>query len=202
MFFFLKFFFSNEQIDGKTRCHIIRKASSKLSFLYCNRLFLNQAIRRTLCQSLIFSSMEYCASSWYSGLTCGLRDSLNTFQRKCQRFTLDLGPRDHVGNEEFCSLAGLTFPKRVKYFNLVHAFKVRMGLSPGYLADHFTFVSNVHGHNLRQSRHNFSLAYCHSPMGTFQRSAITEWNDLPADLKSIQSLKVFKFRLKLFLQSS
>ena len=40
-----------------------------------------------------------------------------------------------------------------------------------------------------------------SPIGTFQRSAISEWNALPADLKSIQSLKVFKTKLKLFLQS-
>ena len=104
---------------------IIQKASGKLHFLYRNRLYLNLAIRRILCQSLIFSGLEYCASSWYSGITCGLRDSLNVIQRKCIRFTLNLGPRDHVGNEEYCSLSWLTFPKRVKYFHLVHAYKVQ-----------------------------------------------------------------------------
>ena len=181
---------------------IIKKASGKLHFLYRNRLFLNRAIRRILCQSLVFSGLEYCASSWYSGITCGLRDSLNVLQRKCTRFTLNLEPRDHVGDEEFCSLSWLPFPKRIKYFHLVHTYKVRSGMSPRYLSDHFTLISNVHSYNLRQSNSNFSLAHCSSPIGTFQRSAISEWNALPADLKSIQSLKVFKTKLKLFLQSS
>ena len=181
---------------------IIKKASGKLHFLYRNRLFLNQPVRRILCQSLIFSGLEYCASSWYSGISCSLRESLNVLQRKCIRFTLNLGPRDHVGIEDYCSLSWLTFPTRVKYFHLVHAYKVRLGLSPRYLSDHFTFVTNVHDYNLRQSSSNFSLAHCNNPIGTFQRSAISEWNALPADLKSIQSLKSFKSRLKFFLQSS
>ena len=181
---------------------IIKKASSKLSFLYRNRPYLDYFSRRLLCQSLIFSSLEYCASSWYSSLLVGLRDTLNVFQRKCVRFTLEYGPREHVGNKHFQSLSWLPFPKRVKYFDLVHAFKIRSGLAPGYLSEHFTFISNVHTHNLRQSQNNFSLAYCNSPTGTFQRNAISEWNALPGELKSIQTLFAFKHKLKHYLQLS
>ena len=181
---------------------IIKKASGKLSFLYRNNSFLDLFSCKLLCQSLIFSSLEYCATSWYSGLSCSLREALNVFQRKCVRFTLNLGPRDHVGNHEFYPLKWLPFPTRVKYFNVIYAFKVRSGLAPGYLTEHFTFISNVHSHNLRQSSSNFSLAFCDSPTGTFQRSAISEWNALPKELKSIQTLSAFKGKLKQFLQLS
>ena len=182
--------------------HIIKKASGKLSFLYRNHSFLDLFSCKLLCQTLIFSSLEYCATSWYSGLSCSLREALNVCQRKCVRFTLNFGPRDHVGNDEFCSLNWLPFPTRVKYFNGVYAFKVRSKLAPGYLAEQFTFISDIHSHNLRQSSSNFSLAFCNSPTGTFQRSAVSEWNALPMELKSIQSLPSFKLKLKQFLQLS
>ena len=181
---------------------MISKASAKLGFLYRNRLFLDFFARKLLCQSLIFPYLEYCAASWYCSLSCGLREALNTFQRKCVRFTLNFDSRGHVGKTEFCSLSWLPFPTRVKYFNLVHAFKVRSGLAPGYLSEHFTSVSRAHTYNLRQSSCNFSLAFCESPTGTFQRNAISDWNALPRELKSIKVLAAFKGKLKQFLQSS
>ena len=61
--------------------HIIKKASGKLSFLYRNHSFLDLFSRKLLCQTLIFSSLEYCATSWYSGLSCSLREALNVCQR-------------------------------------------------------------------------------------------------------------------------
>ena len=179
---------------------MIKKASSKLSFLYRNRSFLDFYARKLLCQSLIFSNLEYCAASWYSGLSCGLRNALDSFQRKCVRFRTNFGPRSHVGNEEFRSLSWLPFPTRVKYFNRVYAFKVRSDLAPRCLSEHFSFVSTVHGYNLRQSASNFSLAFCDSPTGTFQRNAVSDWNALPKELKSIQTLPSFKGKLKQYLQ--
>ena len=116
--------------------------------------------------------------------------------------TVYSGPRDNVGNHEFFSLNWLPFPTRVKYFNGVYTFKVRSGLAPRCLAEHFLFISDDYSHNLRQSSSNFSLAFCNSPTGTFQRSAVSEWNALPMELKSIQSLPSFKLKLKQFLQLS
>ena len=178
---------------------LLKKARSKLQFLYRNSRYLNHSTRKLLCQALIFSSLEYCSPSWYNGLSVSLCESLNVFQRKCARFALFLPHRGHIGPKELTSLSWLPFPKRVKYFNLVHTFKVRAGLSPSYLNENFEQISHVHHHNLRQSGFNFSLAHCSSPMGTFNREAICSWNSLPSDLKAIQSLTLFKSRLKNFL---
>ena len=156
--------------------------------------------RENFCQGLIFSNLEYCVSSWYPGLSCTLRGSLDTFQRKCARFVLNLGPRSHIGSDEFSALSWLPFSRRVMFFNLVHTFKVRSGCSPAYLSDDFYGISTVHSHNVRQSRHNLSLAHCSSPPGTFIRKAITDWNSLPPELKDLGTLQAFKTGLKRFLQ--
>ena len=168
---------------------LIKKAASKLQFLYRNRRFLNNYTRKLLCQSLVFSSIEYCASAWYPGLLSSLCGSMDVLQRKCARFTLNLGPMSHIGTGEFKVLSWLPFSKRVSYFSLVHVFKIRNGLSPTYLSDNFTRVASVHSYNLRQSHCNFSLAHCNSPSGTFNRTATSDWNSLPRGIK--EGLKQF-----------
>ena len=131
-----------------------------MGFLYRNGCFMNFYVRRLLCQSLIFSNLEYCSPSWYFGLAAPLRESLNVLQRKCARFSLGHGPRSHIGNSELSSLHWLPFSQRVSYFSLVHAYKTKNGLSPTYISDSFTFITDVHSYNLRQSNVNFSLAHC------------------------------------------
>ena len=195
--------FVDQYLDFSTHVEgLLKKAHGKLQFLYRNSSFLNFPTRKLLCESLIFSSLEYCSSSWFPGLSTRLRDSLSVFKRKCVRFTLGLGPRAHVGDQEYKNLSWMPFTKRVTYFNLVHAYKIKSGCSASYLAQSFTPMSEIHSYNLRQSRFNFSLARCESPLGTFIRDAITEWNFLPAEMKSLPSLKLFKFRLKQLLLSS
>ena len=81
--------------DGIPRQHvdtIVKKANFKLGFLYRNGRFMNFYVRRLLCQSLIFSNLEYCSPSWYFGLAAPLRESLNVLQRKCARFSLGHSP--------------------------------------------------------------------------------------------------------------
>ena len=181
---------------------IVKKANFKLGFLYRNGRFMNFYVRRLLCQSLIFSNLEYCSPSWYFGLAAPLRESLNVLQRKCARFSLGHGPRSHIGNSELSSLHWLPFSQRVSYFSLVHAYKTKNGLSPTYISDSFTFITDVHSYNLRQCTVNFSLAHCLSPTGTYCRNVITDWNLLPKELKESKSLNVFKTSLKKYLQSS
>ena len=190
-------------LDFSIHTHeLIKKANAKLKFLYRNGHLLNLRAKKLLCQALIFSNLEYCASAWYSSLSSSLREMLNVIQRKCARFSLGLSPRAHIGDLEFCSLSWLSFPRRMSYRNLVHTFKIRAGLCPEYLLESFTRVSDVHEHNLRQSKTNFSLAQCDSPMGTFCRAAVSEWNLLPLELKGLKSIDSFRTRLKRHLQTA
>ena len=102
--------------------NLLRKANAKLGFLYRNSKFLNSYVRRLLCQSLIFSNVEYCSPAWYYGLTSSVRESLNVLQRKCARFSFGWGPRTHIGDEELSDLRWIPFSKRVMFFSLVHAY--------------------------------------------------------------------------------
>ena len=180
---------------------LLKKAGSKLNFLFRNARFMNQHVRKLLCQSLIFSCIEYCSPSWYSGLSKVLRDSLHVLQRKCARFSLGLNSRAHIGYQELLELNWLPFSQRVSFFSLTHAYKVRNGLSPSYISDEFFGIAKIHSHNLRQSHVNFSLALCRSPTGTFERSVIADWNSLPTQLKESQSLPIFKSSLRRYLQA-
>ena len=175
---------------------LVKKASAKVSFLYRHASVLDQYTRKLLCQSLVNSNLEYCSSAWYPGLSVSLRGKLDVIQRKLVRYILNLGPREHVGDLEILSLSWLPFPKRVRYFELVHAFKIKRGLAPSYLAINFRNITDVHSYGIRQNLENFSLARYTCPTGSFSRCSISSWNSLPQQLKEIRSIGLFKMRLK------
>ena len=178
---------------------IVKKATGKLYFLYRSGASLDSSSRRLLCSSLVSSGLEYCVSAWYPGLLEESKKSLATLQRKMVRFVSGMGPREHVADAEISSLGWLPFQKRVEFFVLMHVYKVRKALSPAYISRNFVLLSDVHSHSLRQSDLNYSIAHCSFPPGSFTRTAITWWNRLPADLKQIDSVALFRKCLKAFL---
>ena len=52
-----------EHVNG-----IVKKATSKLHFLYRSGASLDERYRRLLCSALIFLGIEYRISAWYPGL--------------------------------------------------------------------------------------------------------------------------------------
>ena len=80
----------------------------RLAFLYRNSSFLDFYCRRILCLSLIQPYLEYCSSSWYSGITAHLSSRLDVLQRKMARFVFSLENRAHIGTAELRSLSWLT----------------------------------------------------------------------------------------------
>ena len=113
-----------------------------------------------------------------------------------------MGPKEHVGDSEICSLGWLPFPRRVDYFKMMHVFKVKKAIAPSYISQGFKFVSETHSYGLRQSSWNFSLSGCIFPIRSFTRSAICLWNSLPVELKEIDQQKVFRKRLIDFLKGN
>ena len=76
------------------------KADGKLTFLHRYSSLLDFDTRRLLYNSLVFSNLTYCVSAWYPGLGIGLRQRLDTIQRKMVRFVNGWKPRSHVGIPE------------------------------------------------------------------------------------------------------
>ena len=182
---------------------LLKSCMARLSFLYRNSSFLNFQSRKTLCSSLIQPYVDYCASAWYEGLTVSLKLKLDVLQRKLVRFVHRFDCRHHVGLVELQSLSWLSIPDRVKYFSLVHLFRIKRGLAPHYLRVNIASVSDTHAHNTRGSNSNFHVSKSMSHMpSSFAFSGVRHWNGLPASLKSIDSLVIFKRELRKYLLSS
>ena len=86
----------------------------------------------------------------------------------------------------------MSISDRVKFFKLVHVFKIRLGKAPDYLSVDFKPIVQTHAHNTRHSSLNYFISkeLANSPK-SFSFSAIKHWNCLPESLKSIESLTCF-----------
>ena len=191
-------------LDGKLHAEsVISKCAGRLSFLYRNSRLLDFNTRKILCSSLIQPYIDYCISSWYGGLNQKLRNRLNVLQRKMIRFTKSLDARHHVDSKDLLNLSWFSIPDRARFFRLCHVFKIKMGTAPRYLSDDFVQLTTSHTHRTRGSTSNhYSYARCSGSDTSFSFLAIRDWNALPASVTMVQSLTVFKNRLKSFLFAS
>ena len=182
--------------------NVMKVCTGRLAFLYRNASLLDQNCRRLLCSALIQPYLDYCRSTWYSGLSVALKGKLDVIQRKMVRYVQGMDIRQHVGVAELRSLSWLSIPDRVAFFKLVHLFRIRNNLAPRYLMINFVSVSNAHSHLTRGSGYNYRISrdLAQAPHG-FAFTAIKQWNSLPSYLKEICGLKVFKRRLKEFFFS-
>ena len=151
--------------------------------------------------SLVQPCIDYCIVSWYMGLSKGLRDRLEVLQRKMVRYVFGWGPRSHVGVGALRELGWLLIADRVRYFAVLHAFRIRKGFAPPNLCRGFVQVSRVHSHETRGSSLNFRLTRDDIP-GSFAHFGKVQWNNLPDALKLIDSLAVFKVKLKQHLMAT
>ena len=179
---------------------ILKKAMGKLGFLYRCAPSLRSGHRRLLCSALINSGLEYCCSAWFPSLLEEFKSDLATLQRKMVRYVGNMGPREHVGDDDVWTLGWMPFHRRVDYFKAMHVFKVRKSLAPPYISERLRLISGVHSHGLRQADRNFSLVGCQFPPKSFTRSAIVLWNSLPSQLKVTESYAVFRKGLTAFLK--
>ena len=180
--------------------NVIKKAGSRLRFLYRQSHLLDLSVRKTLVTALIQCHFDYSSSSWYSGLPKVLKNQLQIMQNKMVRFCLNLDSRAHVGQEELDTLGFLYVNDRVDQLKLNHAFKIFNGLSPDYLSDNFIKVADRHIHNTRDSHLNFAVPRVKGQcINTFNFSSVKVWNSLPGHIKSINSYSNFKKEVKAHL---
>ena len=119
------------------------------------------------------------------------------------RFIFSYGPRHHVGSGDIKALSWLLVKDRVRYFKLVHVFKVVHGKAPSYLTRKFIPVQGTHMHNTRSSCYNFHISkQLACSLSSFSYTAIKEWNNIPITLKAIDSEKLFRRKLHEFLSLS
>ena len=197
----------DENLSGETHASsILKKVASRMSFLYRNSCFLDIQSKRTLCGALVQPILDYCCSSWYSGLNANLKQRLDVLQRKMIRYVYGMDFRAHINSSHFREIGWLMMEDRVRYFKLVHAFKIHKGLAPQYVCEFFTRSSSIHSYNTRGSQTNYFVSRDDTKasymIDSFVYTAKRDWNCLPPRLKQITSLDDFKSKSRAFLFES
>ena len=136
-------------------------------------------------------------SSCYIGIPANLKHRLDALQRKMVRFVYSYDHLKHVDNHDLISLRWLSVPDRVRFFKLTHLFKIRRGRAPPYLSNGLVSILQTHSHFTRGSQSNYRVSHELSlAPSSFVFTAIANWNGLPVYLKMLQSLSLFKKKLK------
>ena len=186
----------NDNLSGEhTVKNILKKANSRLKFLYRYRDMLKLSTRKTLCTALIQCHFDYSCSSWYPSINKNLKDKLQIAQNKMIRFILNLKNRAHIGQKEREKAGFLNVSKRVTQLKLGHVFKINKKSCPKYLSQHFYRLNEENDRiATRGKAHNFHIPRINT--NTFAYTAIKEWNSLPPSIKEIKSESLFKQKVK------
>merc|ERR1739840_50068 len=176
----------------------IKKANSRLRFLYRCKDLLNFEARKTMCSALIQCHFDYSCSSWFPGINMTLTKKLQIIQNKMIRFILNLKSRDSIRNKELSKSGFLNVPDRVKQLMMNHVFKIRNYNCPPYMLSHFSRLDeDINRMTTRASATDFFLPrVCEQGTSTFFFSAIKEWNALPRIVKNATCETSFKKKLK------
>ena len=99
---------------------IITKSNARLKYLYRQCRFLSfETTKKTLCNALILCHYDYACAAWYSPLTVVTKNNLQVTQNKVIRFVLNLGPRAHIGYDQFTQVNWLPVKQRVEQIKLL-----------------------------------------------------------------------------------
>ena len=125
-------------------------------------------------------------------------------QNKFKRFVLDLESRAHISKEHFELLNWLPVNSRVDHLTLCHVFKMKNGLSPHYMREHFIPQDGVHTYNTRlSSKGAFVIPKVKAHgLKSFCYNRCSLWNTLPHAFSEISNIPHFKVTLKQHLFSS
>ena len=179
---------------------IVKKATTRLKFLYRHKSLLNEYVRKLLCKSLLLCMFDYALTSWYSSVSKKAKRSLQITQNKIVRFILDLGPRVHVGQNELDRVGILSVNDRFSQLTLHHMFDVFHDTAPSYILKNFE-INNSH-YVTRSNSHCFK---CQIAKGidkdNFSYIGAREWNNLPVNIKMIPNKQTYKKAVRNFLKT-
>ena len=156
--------------------------------------FVSTEKRRLIFKAFIISQFSYCPLLWIFH-TKQLNNLINSLHEKA------LGVTYQDRNSSFSELLNLNKSVSVHYRNIKYLLteidKVKMGLFPPIMNDIFSLSENssynlscsvtVNRRNIRTSKFGFE---------TVRTIEAIFWNDLPAELKHAESLKILKQKMK------
>lgn len=175
----------------------VRSCFYKLKVLYQIRPYLSEAVRISLCESLILSKLNYCDVVFGPCLFGKTEKLLQRVQNACARFCFHIPPRSHV--TPYLNASNMLKMKARRDLHLASLlFGVIKHKCPPYLFNKLEWARE----DSRYPSRTCSLVFVtkkHRTVafrGSFRFAASRCWNDLPPPLRALKSLYTFKLKLK------
>ena len=176
---------------------VLTKVNGRLRFLYRQGKYLNQRLRRMLCNTIIQPHFDYASSAWYPNLGKGLKKKLQIAQNKCIRYCLYLDNREGIRYKHFKEINWLPISDRVDQFIAASVYKFSNGLAPKYMED--VFKKNSSSRRTRYSDESkLSIPSRNHDYGKncLSYRGATTWNGLEIGIKEAKTCNSFKHLVK------
>ena len=177
--------------------YLCKTVSSKISLLRQLSEYVPIHVQKQFYQSYILPLLDYGSVTWGSASTANI-ERLAKLQKRAARIILKCD-FDTPSASMFQELGWMSIEGRIKYNNAVLTYKALNDMTPDYIAELLTPMSQTHSRHLRSSESGeLYVPYSHTKLykGSFSCSAPRLWNSLPQTVRNSESLNVFKSNVK------
>ena len=174
---------------------ISSKLSKSLGILFRLNKFFPHHILKNLYYSLIHPYLNYAIEAWYGAPQC-VSNRVQVIQKKAIRAIFDLEYNSHT--TEFFKLSGILKLRDMYKFNLSCIIFKSLSLSDNFSIN-LRLASELHNYSTRNSaRNNLIVPRCNTSrtQSSFMYQSISEWNSLPDDIRTCETISRFKHKLK------
>ena len=191
--------------DVTMRAHVtavVRTCFATLRQIRSVRHCLARAALVSVIRALVLSKIDYC-NSVLAGAAESLLRRLQSIMNSAARLIFQAGKYEHVA-PLLHELHWLKMPERINFRLCVLTYRCLNGTASQYLSEAIHPVTNRVGRYRLRSSDTTTLiipATRRSTLGdrSFPAAAVTAWNSLPARLRDVTSLSLFRRELKTFL---
>ena len=155
--------------------------------------YVDSASLKTYYSSYILPLMDYCCIIWGRSRNHNV-EQVAKLQKRAARLILRADITTS-SKDMFKSLKWMSFRDRIEYHTCVMVYKTLNNLTPEYITDLLSNVSNSHSQQLRsETRNMLRIPRSHTASfdNSFSVTGPSAWNKLPIDVKSSPSLAAFK----------
>ena len=190
--------FIDERLNWKFHIDLLTKKLNKIrGVIYRLSRYASRDVLMKIYFSLVYSYLNYGVMSWGGTYKSNLL-ALQRAQNKIVKTILGL-PWDSPTNPVFCELDLLKVQEIYHCNCLTFIYKYHYDLLPPAFCAYFNPIHNIHHHNTRfAAAGNYYLPTFRTDKVKHSTSytAITQWRDLPRDLKERPTLFQYKKYLK------